>query len=348
MENLLTTNNEYREWIVGLKQRIKQSQLKAAVKVNTEMLQLYWSIGEDIVEKQSETKWGSHFFDQMSKDLKETFPDIFGFSVTNIKYMKRMYLFYTQQNTIRQQVVDELKETIFSIPWGHQIEIFTKSKNVEEALFYINKTVENGWSRNVLLNFLSTDLYHSQGKAINNFNRTLPELQSDLAQQTLKDPYNFDFLSISENFKEKELEDALIQNITQFLLELGSGFAYVGRQVKIDIGEEEFFIDLLFYQLKLRCYVVVELKTGKFKAEYVSKLGLYVSAINHQMKHNEDKPTVGLLICKNKDSVVAKYTLESTVHPIGISEYQLTEAINKEFKSTLPSIKEIEEGLNNI
>lgn len=348
MENLLTTNNEYREWIVELKQRIKQSQLKAAVKVNTEMLQLYWSIGEDIVVKQSEVKWGSRFFEQLSKDLKETFPNINGFSVTNIKYMKRMYLFYTQQDTIRQQVVDELNETIFSIPWGHHIEIFTKSKNIEEAFFYINKTVENGWSRNVLLHFLSADLYHTQGKSINNFSQTLPEIQSDLAKQTLKDPYNFDFLSITEKFKEKELEDALIQNITQFLLELGSGFAYVGRQVKINIGEEEFFIDLLFYHLKLRCYVVVELKTGKFIAEYVSKLGLYVSAVNHQMKHSDDKPTVGLLICKNKDSVVAKYTLESTTHPIGISEYQLTEAINKEFKSTLPSIKEIEEGLNNI
>ena len=345
---LLSANDEYREWIVGLKQRIRQSQLKAAVKVNTEMLQLYWSIGEDIVVKQSEVKWGSHFFDQLSKDLKETFPDISGFSVTNIKYMKRMYLFYTQQNTIRQQVVDELKETLFSIPWGHHIEILTKCKNIDEALFYINKTVENGWSRNVLLNFLSIDLYHTQGKSVNNFSRTLPELQSDLAQQTLKDPYNFDFLSITEKYKEKELEDALIQNITQFLLELGSGFAYVGRQVKIMIGEEEFFIDLLFYHLKLRCYVVVELKTGKFMAEYVSKLGLYVSAINHQMKNNEDKPTVGLLICKSKDSVVAKYTLESTVHPIGISEYQLNEAINKEIKTVLPSIKEIEEELNKI
>lgn len=356
MENLLTTNNEYREWIVGLKQRIKQSQLKAAVKVNTEMLQLYWSIGEDIVLQKAESLWGSSIIEQISKDLSNDFPDIKGFSPRNLWYMKKWYLFYYQEITKLHQVGAEIKksflellpESFFTIPWRHHVEILTKSKNVEEALFYINKTVENGWSRNVLLNFLSTDLYHSQGKSINNFNRTLPELQSDLAQQTLKDPYNFDFLSISENFKEKELEDALIQNITQFLLELGSGFAYVGRQVKIDIGEEEFFIDLLFYQLKLRCYVVVELKTGKFKAEYVSKLGLYVSAINHQMKHNEDKPTVGLLICKNKDSVVAKYTLESTVHSIGISEYQLTEAINKEFKSTLPSIKEIEEGLNNI
>lgn len=347
MSKLIKTDNDYKAWLTELKHRIRQSQIKAAVKVNTELIRMYWDLGRDIVEKQSESKWGKGFFNELSRDLKEAFPDMEGFSVTNLKYMRRMYLFYNQSDVIRQQLVDELQENIFSIPWGHQIEIFTKAKNVEEALFYIQKVVANGWSRNVLMNFIEAGLYKTEGKALSNFTSCLPNPQSDLAQQTLKDPYNFDFLTMREGYAERELEDALTKNITKMLLELGNGFAYVGRQVRLEIGEEEYFADLLFYNYKLRCFVVTELKTGRFRAEYISKLGLYVSAVNHQMRHQDDNPTIGLLICKTKDEVVAKYTLENTNQPIGISEYQLAKSFPKDFRSSLPSIEEIEKELKD-
>lgn len=268
-----------------------------------------------------------------------------GFSVTNLKYMKRLYLFYNQEDTIRPQLVDELETVLFRIPWGHHRHLLEKAKTIDEALFYVHKTIEYGWSRNVLMNFMSANLYNTQGKAITNFTNTLPDIQSDLAQQTLKDPYNFDFLTLREGYLEKELEDALTDNITKFLLELGSGFAYIGRQVRLDVGDDEFFIDLLFYHLKLRSYIVLELKTGAFVPEYVSKLGFYVSAVNHQMKQPQDNPTIGLLICKNKNNVVAQYTLDTTNLPIGISEYELSELLPQDFKGALPSIEDIENEL---
>ncbi len=347
MGQLIKQDKDYQSWFLELKQRIQSHQIKAFVSVNAELIKTYWSLGKDIVEQQADSKWGSGFFKELSTDLKDTFPNMSGFSVTNLKYMKRVYLFYNQENTIRQQPVDELENLIFSIPWGHQIEIITKSQSIDQAIFYMQKTLENNWSRSVLMNMIDANLYQTQGKAITNFATQLPKIQSDLAQEITKDPYHFDFLTLTENYKEKELEDALVENITQFLLALGNGFAYVGRQVRLEIGEEEFFADLLFYHLKLRCFVVVELKTGKFKAEYVSKLGLYVSAINHQMKHETDGQTIGLLICKNKDDVVAQYTLESSTHPIGVSEYQLSEVLQTEITSNLPSIEDIEETLKN-
>lgn len=345
MGHLIKKDKEYQSWFLELKQRIGKHQLKAFVSVNTELIKTYWGLGKDIVEKEADAKWGSGFFEELSKDLKDTFPNISGFSVTNLKYMKRVYLFYNQENTNRQQAVDDLKNLIFKIPWGHQIYIVSKSSTIEQAIFYMQKTLTNNWSRSLLMNMLGANLFESQGKAISNFTTQLPDAQGELAQEMTKDPYNFGFLALTENYKEKELEDALVDNITTFLLELGNGFAYVGRQIRLEIGKEEFFADLLFYHLKLRCYVVIELKTGKFKAEYVSKLGLYASAINHQMRHTNDGKTIGLLICKNKDDIVAQYTLESTRHPIGVSEYQLSEVLPKEIKSSLPSIKAIEDEL---
>lgn len=348
MSKLIKTNNDYKAWVTEIKQHIRQSQVKAAVKVNTELIRMYWTLGKDIAERQSESEWGKGFFNELSQDLKDAFPDMEGFSVTNLKYMKRMYLFYSQSDIIRQQLADELQEhLLFSIPWWHHVVLMTKCNTVEEALFYMKKIVENGWSRNVLMNFIEANLYKAEGKAITNFASCLPNPQSDLAQQTLKDPYNFDFLSMRSGYIERELEDALTENITKFLLELGNGFAYIGRQVRLEIGTEEYFVDLLFYNYKLRCFIVTELKTGKFKAEYVSKLGLYVSAVNHQMRHKDDNPTIGLLICKTKDEVVAKYTLESINQPIGISEYQLAELLPKDFRSSLPSIEEIENELKD-
>lgn len=272
MSKLIKTDNEYKEWIGELKQRIRQSQIKAAVKVNTELLRLYWSIGSDIVRLKAEAKWGTNIMSQISLDLKEEFSNLGGFSETNLRYIKRFYLFYGQnqpqvgakikskkQEVIQPQVEAEILEAIFSIPWGHQKHIITKAKSTNEALFYVQKTIKQGWSRNILINYMSANLFETEGKAISNFKNTLPALQSDLAQQTLKDPYNFDFLTLRDSYLERELEDALTDNITKFLIELGNGFAYVGRQVRLEIGGDEFFIDLLFYHLKLRSYVVIEL-----------------------------------------------------------------------------------------
>jgi len=366
------TENEYKQWLIDLKKRIRQGQIKAAVKVNSELLHLYWDLGHDIVVRQMEATWGSGFFEQLSKDLRKEFPDMKGFSYSNLKYCKQFYLFYTQDNSIRQQLVGEIprqlaaelqttynkedvigqqlvdqleNHPVFQIPWGHHIHIFTKCKSVHEALFYVQKTIQNGWSRSVLMNFLEADLYSAQGKSLNNFSRLLPEAQSDLANEIIKDPYNFDFLTLTENYREKELEDALIDNIAKFLLELGQGFAYIGRQVPVKIGKKERSIDLLFYHTELHSYVVIELKTGEFEAEYAGKLGLYISAINHQRKKEKDNPTIGLLICKTKDNVEVQYSLEIINQPIGVSEYKLSKLLPENYKSALPSIEEIEKRL---
>lgn len=257
--------------------------------------------------------------------------------------MKKWYVFY--ENAFLHQPGGEMPEIFASVPWRHHVEIFTHSKSVEEALFYISKTVENGWSRNVLMNMMEADLYHSQGRAMTNFAAKLPPEGSDLAQQTLKDPYCFDFLTLRERYTEHELEDALVENITKFLLELGNGFAFVGQQWRMEVGGEEFFIDLLFYHLKLRRYVVIELKPGPFKPEYVGQLGFYVQAVNEQLKHPSDEDAIGLLICKRKNKLVAEYSLKTSSQLLGISEYKLTKLLPDDFKPSLPSIKEIESQL---
>ncbi len=231
---------------------------------------------------------------------------------------------------------------IKSIPWGHNQRIMYKCKTVEEALFYVGRTLENGWSRTVLEHQIESNLYKRLGSAITNFETILPALQSDLAKQTIKDPYNFDFLTLTEDYNEKELEKELVSRITDFLLELGAGFSYVGKQVHIKVGESDFYIDLLFYHIKLHCYVVVELKTEKFKPEFVGQLNFYVTAVNRDLKGEEDNQTIGILICKDKDNVVAEYALANTSQPIGISKYEISELLEKEFKSSLPSIDEIE------
>jgi len=340
----IVNDSQFKKWIAEIKVRVKRSQIKAAVQANSEMLHLYWDIGKDIVDKEAETEWGSGFYSSMSKALKTEFSEMSGFSVTNLKYMKRFYLFYFDKDQNRQQPVDDL-EQLYSIPWGHQILLFTKCQSVEEAMFYVHKTIENGWSRAMLLNFLDTNLYLAQGKAITNFSRMLPDAQSDLAKETLKDPYNFDFLTLTEGYKERELEDALTANITRFLLELGQGFAFVGRQISIKVGEKELFPDLLFYHLELKCYVVVELKVCEFDPAFTGQLGVYVAAVNHQKKKDTDNATLGLLICKTKDNVMAEYSLESSSQPIGISEYNLSNILPKEYRSTLPSIEDIENSI---
>lgn len=339
---------EYVAWINEIKMKIKQSQIKASVRVNDAMLDLYWNIGKDIIEKQETAKWGDSFLTVMSKDLKKAFPGVSGFSAQNLKHIRYWYRFYSSRANGLQVVTqfETAKQMIKSIPWGHNQRIMYKCKNINEALFYVQKTLDNGWSRSVLEHQIDSNLYERQGKAITNFQIKLPEPQSDLAEQTLKNPYNFDFLALREEYDERELEDALVSQITQFLLELGTGFSYLGRQVHIRVGETDFYMDLLFYHVRLHCYVVVELKTEKFKPEFAGKLNFYVTAVNKNMKTKQDNQTIGILICKDKDDVVAEYALDDMSQPIGIAKYELTKVLREEFKSSLPTIEEIENELS--
>ncbi len=368
----LATNRDFKSWVSQLKQDIRSAQIKAAIKVNTELLRLYWRMGADICEKQKSASWGDGWLKELSRELMTEFPDMKGFSHRNLQYIRQWYLFYNQENTIVQQVVAQLEDVnvqqpvakldddmrqqpvaqisedvFFSVPWGHHLYIISQCKDVSRAVFYLKKTVENGWSRAVLLNYLDANLYERQGKAVNNFNRLLANPQSELAAQTLKDPYNFDFLTLDGEYRERELEHALTHNVTRFLLELGTGFAFVGSQVPLQVGEDTVYPDLLFYHLELRCYVVVELKVTKFKGEHLGQLGVYVSAVNHIKKKPTDNPTIGLLICKTKNNVMAQYALESTNQPIGISEYQLSKLMPEHIQSQLPTIEDIEATLSD-
>ena len=347
MTQLIKTDKDYASWIEELSRRYRKSQIKAATHVNSEMLQFYWSLGRDIVTLHAESRWGDKILKSLSDDLRKALPGIKGLSETSVGYAKRFYMLYNEYFIIHPQLVGEFQDNvIWRIPWGHHRFIIDRFFNEpEKAMFFVQKTLENGWSRNVLLNFMDTNLYERQGKAISNFKASLPSPQSDLAQEMTKDPYQFDFLAMTEGYREKELKDALEANIRDFLLELGTGFAYLGREYRIVIGQTEKFIDMLFYNLNLRCYVVVEIKTGKFESEYVGQLGTYVSAVNHLLKKDIDNPTLGLLICKSKDNVLAQYALESSRQPIGVSEYELSQLYPADFKSTLPSIEDIENEL---
>lgn len=335
----LVLDNEYIAWIAHIKEKVKQVQIKAAIKVNYELLNLYWELGREIANKEKSSTWGDKFLLAMSRDLKQEFPDVSGFSLANLQNIRYWYKFYSTSLT------PEIENLIKSIPWGHNQRIMYKCKNVDEALFYVQKTLDNGWSRSVLEHQIESQLFARQGKAITNFDVRLPDIHSDLAKQTLKDPYQFDFLTLREKYDEKDLENALVEQITHFLLELGSGFCYMGRQVHIKVGESDFYMDLLFYHAKLHCYVVIELKTEKFKPEFAGKLNFYITAVNKQLKTERDNPTIGILICKDKDNVVAEYALDDISQPIGIAEYQLTELLKQEIKSSLPSIEEIEQEL---
>ncbi len=334
--------NEYKNLILNLKQKISSSQIKAAIKVNEELLRLYWDIASVIVDKQKEFKWGDNFITQISNDLKKEFPNMKGFSATSIKYMRKWYLFWYDEKS--PQLVDD----IFKIPWGHNREIITKVKDKQEAIFYVEKTIQNGYSRAVLIHQIESGLYKRCAKSINNFDSKLPALQSDLAKESLKDPYVFDFLNLSEKHTEKELENALINNIKDFLLELGSGFAFVGKQYKLEVAEDEFYIDLLFYHIKLKCYIVIELKTQKFKPEFAGQLNFYVSAVDEELKQADDNQTMGILICKSKNNTVVEYTLKNINTPMGVSEYKLSDTLPKELENILPSIEELEKELDKI
>ena len=374
MSNLVL-DNDYKTWLKELKFTIRQSQIKAALTVNSQLIVLYWHIGNQIVEKQKLSKWGSGFINQLSKDLKREFSDVGGFSANNLRYCKSFYSFYKnspicaqpvrkiesagrQEVIIEEQVVPILQSDnknqpivssereisftseIFKIPWGHHILILKKIKDVNEAIFYISKTIENNWSRSVLEYQMETRLFHRQGKAVTNFQYALPAVQGDLANALLKDPYNFEFITLSEQVKEKDLEKKLIQHISQFLLELGKGFAYMGRQFLLKVGSKEYRTDLLFYHTKLKCFIIIELKVNEFEPEYIGKLNFYISAINKLVKDESDQPTIGILLCKNKDNFEVEFALKDINKPIGVSEYrykELPESI-KENLSTLETL----------
>ncbi len=364
--NNLQSSQEYKQWLKEIKSRIRSAQIKAALSANQELVTLYWFLGSEITKKQKTASWGSSFINQFSKDLKADFSDIAGFSPKNLRYCRAFYNFYTDPK-IWQQAIAKLKEPNNNqkwqqavakkdsyipddiipkmagrIPWGHNIHVFAKSKNFEEALFYMQETIENGWSRDVLALQIKSKLFERQGKAISNFTETLPAPQSDLAQQTLKDPYSFDFLTMTKPYNEKDIEKQLISNITKFLLELGKGFAFVGRQYHLEIGESDYYLDLLFYHIKLKCYVVVELKNTKFIPEYAGKLNFYLSAVDSLHKSENDNPTIGILLCRDKNKIETEFALRDINKPMGVSEFTLTEVLPENLKSSLPTIEEIE------
>lgn len=347
MSNVSKTE-DYKAFIEGIKSKVQQAQIRVHVKVCVELHELYWDIAKSLVEKQKQSQWGDGVLENVSSDLTSAFPKIKGFSHTNLKYIKRWYLFYGEDfgpQAVAQMEGAEnqhVSPQIFEIPWGHNREIITKCSSVDEALFYVRGTIEFGWSRSVLLHQIESGLYEREGKAISNFKRTLPAHDSDLAQATTKDPYNFDFLELTKEHNERELENALVEHVTKFLLELGSGFAYMGRQVPLKVGDSDFYLDLLFYHTKLHRYVVVELKTVKFVPEFAGKLNFYLSAVDDMIREEGDGPTVGILICKDKDKTVVEYALKDVDKPIGVSEYTITKSLPEEWEGKLPSIEELE------
>ena len=360
MSELIKIDEDYSLWIQEIGNRFRRSQIKAASVVNSEMLLFYWTIGADIVERKMLSGYGSSFYNKLSNDLKELLPDVKSFSPRNLRYMAEFYEMYGGIENMQQLVADIKNENVqqvvaksqisnvFRIPWGHHIQILTKCKgNREKALFFVNQTVKNNWSRAVLLNFLGTGLYERDGKAITNFDKLLPDIGSDLAREMTKDPYNFDFLTLREGYDEKELKDALMNNIQKFLLELGKGFAFVGREYRLAVGETEQFIDMLFYNIQKHCYVVIEIKTRAFEPGDMGQLGTYIAATDGILRSEGDNQTIGLLICKTKDNVLAQYATSAVNVPVGISEYELNNLIPDDYKSSMPTIEEIERELKD-
>jgi predicted nuclease of restriction endonuclease-like (RecB) superfamily len=336
--NDVIKSKEYSVWINELKSKIHAARTKVALTINSQLLELYWEIGKDITERQNQSNWGSKLIEQVADELKNEFPELKGFSRRNIYAMRQWYSFYSEKYPF-------VPQSVAQIPWGHNRLNISKVKDIEEAEFYCNETIINNWDRDTLEIQLSNKLFLKKGKATTNFPKTLPENQANLAVQILKDPYNFDFLGLHDDALEKAIEDELVKNITKFLLELGKGFAFVGRQFKIEVSETDYFIDLLFYHIDLRSYIVIELKAGKFKPEYAGKLNFYLSAVDSQIKKPDDNQSIGILLCKKKDKIEAEYALRDINKPMGISEYKLTDAIPEDIKTKLPSIEELENKL---
>jgi len=339
----LTLPESYLPFLEEVKTRIQQSQIKAAISVNQELIKLHWWLGKEIVNRQETEKWGTQVIERFCKDIQSGFPGLKGFSRSNVFYMRTFYKTYE----IVQQAAGQLEtppDFCLNIPWWHNVILIDKVKNLTEREWYARKAIENGWSRSMLELWIESELYHRKGKAPNNFQKTLPSPQSDLAEQTLRDPYNFDFMTIIQEAREKEIEDGLMIHIQKFLLELGHGFAFVGRQVPLRVGDQNYSLDLLFYHIKLRCYFVIELKAVPFKPEFTGQMNFYLAVVDDKMKGSEDNPSIGLILCKSKNAVTVKYALEGVLSPIGVASYEtaLADSLPADFKASLPTVEEIE------
>lgn len=332
--NELNLTQDYQSFIEDIKTRIRSSRYQAARAVNKELILLYHHIGTQILEKQKAQGWGAKVIEHLSKDLKSNFPEMKGFSSRNLKYMRLFAQVY--------QDLEFVQEVLAQLSWYHNLTLLDKVSDLEERIYYATQTIVNGWSRNMMVNQITKKLYHRKGKAVTNFKQQLPISQSDLASQTLKDPYIFDFLTLHDSAVEREIEKELVKHIEKFLLELGSGFAFVGRQYKLNVSDQQFYIDLLFYHLTLRSFIVIELKNTAFKPEYVGQVNFYLSAIDDQVKHPDDGPTIGLILCKTKSNVIAEYALRDVNSPIGVAEFRSTGALPENIKTALPSIEQIE------
>lgn len=356
MTHSLSTRADYQAWLSSIKQRVQSARMRAALAANSELIALYYELGAQIVERETQAQWGSGFINAFSNDLRHAFPEVGGFSPKNLRYCRAFFRFYCDP-AIWQQAVAKLADTpwagmdaeraglLAQTPWGHNIQIFSKCADLNEADFYLTQTLEHGWSRDVLALQLKSRLHERTGKAVSNFSRTLPAPQSDLAQQTLKDPYTFDFMSLTAPYNERDVERQLTQHITQFLLELGKGFAFIGRQYPLEVAGNDYYLDLLFYHVTLKCYVVIELKNRRFIPEYAGKLNFYLSAVDSLLKRDDDQPTIGLLLCRDKNNIEVEFALRDLNKPMGVSEYNLVETLPDNLKGSLPTVEEIEQDL---
>lgn len=320
-----------------LKDQIRKARTKAALAVNRELVLLYWRIGGQILKQQHEERWGSKVIDRLSLDLRREFPEMKGLSQRNLKYMRAFYEAYPDEAIVQQLAAQ--------IPWFHNCVLLDKVKSQEERIWYLRQIISQGWSRNVLVHQIESGVYHRQGRAVANFERTLPAPQSELARQILKDPYNFDFLTLGREAQERDLEAALLSHLQEFLLELGVGFAFVGSQYHLEVGDQDFYIDLLFYHLNLRCFVVIDLKISEFQPEFAGKMNFYLSAVDDLLRHEEDGPSIGIVLCKEKNRVIVEYALKGINKPLGVADYQLSKALPEGLKGSLPSIEELEAEL---
>jgi predicted nuclease of restriction endonuclease-like (RecB) superfamily len=324
----------YDSFLRSLKERVRAAQLRASLSVNRELVLLYWGIGRDILARQREHRWGSKVIDRLASDLRREFPQMAGLSPRNLKYMRAFAEAWSDEAIVQAPLAQ--------ITWYHNIALIEKLRETEERLWYARQAIENGWSRNVLIHQIESALHKRQGKALTNFTRTLPAPQSELAQQIVKDPYNFDFLTLVPEAKERELELGLLERLRDFLLELGVGFSYVGSQYPLEVGGQDFRIDLLFYHLRLRAFVVLDLKFGDFQPEFTGKMSFYLSAVDDLLRHHDDQPSIGIILCKSKNKIVAEYTLRDLGKPVGIAEYRITSQLPRRFQNQLPTIEELE------
>lgn len=334
---MLMNSNEYLSIVESIKKEIRTAQYRATVRVNRELLMLYYSIG-DIINKHK--TWGNKFIENLAADIKLSFPDATGYSVRNLKYMAKFSSRFPNQEIVQAALAQ--------ITWYHHIALMDKVKRPEEHIWYAKQAAENGWSRNVLVHQIESGLYQRQvlTEKISNFENRLPSPQSELATQTMKDPYIFDFIPFKSDMVERDIEKALVKDVTKLLLELGTGFAFLGNQYHLNVGGDDFYIDLLFYNLNLRCYVVIELKTGEFKPEYAGQLNFYLSAVDGILKKEQDNPSIGLLLCKSKNDLVAEYSLKDMSKPIGVSSYRVTSDLPKELEQQFPSLEDIQKRIS--